>query len=131
MTMDFIIRHWALVVASVLAVAILLFVLQRLYTDSASGQLYKLVADLDAHKRKAKRAGHKVDAAVGKLTQLQARSATTSPRLLSAADEALQDSRMLKKVADDLVLVAQRKVRDLIIEEFPPNRQDGLRNKYL
>jgi hypothetical protein len=38
---------------------------------------------------------------------------------------------MLKKVADDLVLVAQRKLRDLIIEEFPPNRQDGLRNRYL
>jgi hypothetical protein len=131
MTMDFIIRHWALVVASVLAVAILLFVLQRLYTDSASGRLYKLVAELNARKRKARRAGHKVDAAVGRLAHLQARAATTSPRVLSAADEALQDARMLKKVADDLVLVGQRKLRDLIIEEFPPNRQDGLRSKYL
>ena len=131
MTLDLVIRHWALLLASVLGVAIALFVLHRLYTDSARGRLRGRVRELNAQKRAAGRAARRFERAEAKFAQLQRQASTVKPRLLSAADEAVQDARMLKKVADDLVLVAQRKLRDLIIEEFPPNRQDGLRNKYM
>jgi hypothetical protein len=131
MSLDFAIRHWALLLASVLGVAIALFVLYRLYADSGRGRLRTRVRELNAQKRAARRAGRKFDQAAARFASLQGRAAKVKPRLISAADEAVQDARMLKKVADDLVLVAQRKLRDLIIEEFPPNRQDGLRNKYM
>jgi hypothetical protein len=131
MSLDFAIRHWALLLASVLGVAIALFVLYRLYADSGRGRLRTRVRELNAQKRAARRAARKFDQATARFADLQGRAARVKPRILSAADEAVQDARMLKKVADDLVLVAQRKLRDLIIEDFPPNRQDGLRNRYL
>ncbi|MDA0705427.1 MAG: hypothetical protein O2907_05605 [Proteobacteria bacterium] len=131
MTMDFVIRHWALLIASVMGTAVVLFVLYRLEAESARGRLRSRVRELNAQKIAAKRAERNSNRAQQRFHRLQGRAGTVPPRQLSAADEAVQDARMLQKVADDLVLVAQRKLRDLIIEEFPPNRHDGLRNKYL
>ncbi|MDH4124506.1 MAG: hypothetical protein OEW64_06065 [Gammaproteobacteria bacterium] len=131
MNQDFFIQHWAVIVAGLLGVTIVLYVLIRLYANSARGRLRQRVRELNAKKRAAWQAEQKLERASRRLENLQKRAAAVKPRILTAADEAVQDARMLKKVADDLVLVAQRKLRDVIIEEFPPNRQDGLRNRYL
>lgn len=131
MTLDFAIRHWALIVASVLGAGVLLFVLGRLYADSARGRLHYLSRQLRRQKRVALRAERKYERARQRFAGLKRREQTVKPMLLNAADEAMQDARMLQQLADDLVLVAQRKLRDLIIEEFPPNRHDRLRNRYL
>lgn len=131
MTLDFAIRYWALILASLLGVAVLLFVLYRLYADSARGRLHNLARELHRKKRAALRAERKFEHARQRFASLKGREGAVRPTRLKAADEAMQDARMLQKVADDLVLVARRKLRDLIVAEFPPNRHDGLRNRYL
>ena len=131
MTLDLLTRNWALVIASILGTAILLFVLYRLYEASRRGQLNASVRLLRRRKLDAAKAERRLDKSRARLADLQSRAASIKPRLLSEADEAVQDARALQKIADDMVLVAIKQVREVILEEFPPNRQDVLRNKYL
>ncbi|NIN38846.1 MAG: hypothetical protein GTO67_09360, partial [Gammaproteobacteria bacterium] len=37
----------------------------------------------------------------------------------------------LLKITADQVLIAENHVRKIIVEEFPPNRHDRMRSKYL
>jgi hypothetical protein len=131
MTLEFVTRNWALVIASVLATAIGLFVLFRWYADSPRGRLGSRLRELHGCEQQAHKAARRRDQAAAGLAALQSRAGSVKPRLMSEAEEALQDAQMLQKIADDLVLVAKRRVRDVILEEFPPNRQDGLRNRHL
>lgn len=131
MSLEFLTRNWALAVASVLGTAVVLLVLYRLYADSARGRLRRRLGELTRRRWDAERAARSRDKAARRLKALQGRAASTRPRRINAANEALQDAEMLKKVADDQVLVAVRRVREVILEEFPPNRHDALRNKYL
>ena len=131
MTLEIITRYWALVIASVLGTGVLLFVLYRLYEASPRGRLNSNVRVLRSMKMAALQAQRRLDKASERLARLQSRAESSKPRLVSEADEALQDARALKKIADDQVLVAQNHVRNVILEEFPPNRQDGLRNRHL
>jgi hypothetical protein len=131
MSVEFLIRHWALVIASVLGVGILLFVLWRLYALSPRGRLQGHVRLLRTRKKEAGKALSRLEKASGKLAKLQNRAEATRPRFISEAEEALQDARMLKEIADDQVLRAQKVLRDVILEEFPPNRHDALRSQYL
>jgi len=131
MLLDLATRNWALVIASVLGTAILLFVLFRLYTDSPRGRLRRRVHTLRAQQAAAGKARRQLGKAQRRLARLQGRAASVRPRLVSAADEAVQDAQMLLKIADDQVLIAIRLVREVILEEFPPNRHDVLRNRYL
>ena len=131
MSTEILIRNWALVAASVLGTAIALFVLYRLYQASRQGRLRAAVRRLRRQKLAAEKAAKRLDKAATRLAQLRSRAASTRPRNLSEADEAVQDASALKKIADDLVLVAIKEVREVIVEEFPPNRQDVLRTKYL
>jgi len=131
MTLELVTRNWALVVASVLGTAILMFVLFRLYTDSPRGRLRRCVRTLRVKQAAAGKTRRQLGAAQRRLAHLQARAALIKPRLVSAADEAVQDAQMLQKIADGQVLIAIKQVREVILEEFPPNRHDVLRNKYL
>ena len=131
MTRDFLIGNWALVIASVLGTAVFLFVLLRLYDASPRGRLGQAVRRLRLRKQAAARARRRAARAEARLARLRDKAATIRPRLLSAADESVQDTRMLQNIADDQVLIAIREVREVIVEEFPPNRHDELRNKYL
>ena len=131
MNLELLTRNWALVIASVLGTAIFLFVLFRLYGASPRGRLNRHVRLLDSRKSEAAKAQQKLDKAEARLAGLQSRAASVKPRLVSEAEEALHDARFLKKIADDQVLRAQKLVRDVILEEFPPNRQDVMRKKYL
>ena len=131
MTLEIITRHWALVIASVLGVGILMFVLYRLYEASPRGRLNSNLRILRARKLGERQAQRRLDKASERLARLQSRTASTKPRLVAEAGEALQDAQSLQKIAADQVLVAKNHLRNVILEEFPPNRQDGLRNKYL
>lgn len=131
MTLDFISRNWSLVIGSVLALAIALFVAYRAYGDSARGQLRSRVRTLDARYRHAARAEQAVSRTASKLEKLRARSASVKPRHGQETSEALEDARALLKIAEDQVLIAENHVRKVIVEEFPPKRQEALRSKYL
>ena len=129
--MEWAIRNWALLIASVLGAAILLLVLTRLYAASPRGRLGAGVCHLRTQKLAAEKAQQRLSRASARLSHLQGRAASTKPRLLAEADEAVQDASALKNIADDQVLIATKQVREVIVEEFPPNRQDVMRNKYL
>ena len=129
--MQLLTQNWALVAASVMGLAMLLFVLYRLYEASPRGRLNAHVAVLRKHKNEVTQAETRLAKASEKLSALRSKADVTKPRLLSEAEEAIQDARSLQKIAGDQVLRAKKLVREVILEEFPPKRHDGLRNKYL
>ena len=129
--MQLVTQNWALVAASVLGLAILLFVLYRLYEASPQGRLSAHVAVLRKHKNEVTQAETRLTKASKQLSALRSKADAVKPRLLSEAEEDIQDARSLQKIAGDQVLRAQKLVREVILEEFPPKRHDGLRNKYL
>lgn len=131
MAVEFVTRNWALVLASILLTAIGLFVLFRLYSDSARGQLGARVRALRARYREVDKARHAVARAETRVEGLGRRAASVKPRHLEEAREALEDARALLKIAADQVLIAENHVRKVILEEFPPKRQEALGNRYL
>ena len=131
MTIDFITRHWSLAAASVLFTAIALFVLVRIYADSARGQLGARVRSLRARYQEVDQAENAVSRAERRLAALGNKADTVKPRHLEEARESLGDAQALLKIAVDQVLIAENHVRKVIVEEFPPNDQEALRNKYL
>lgn len=131
MTMQLVTQNWALVAASVLGLAILIFVLFRLYEASALGRLSAHAAVLRKHNNEVARAETRLSKASERLSELRSKADIIKPRLLSEAEEAIQDAKSLQQIAADQVLRAEKVVRDVILEEFPPKRHDGLRNKYL
>lgn len=124
-------KYWALVAASVLGTAIVLFVLFRIHEDSGRGQLLARIRELRAREREAKRARKAVDKAAARLERLRARADSVKPRHGQEASEVLEDARALQKIADDQVLVARNHVRKIILEEYPPKRHAAMRARYL
>ena len=131
MTLELLTRYWALLIASVLGVAILLFVLYRLYQASSRGRLNAHVTVLRKRKAEALKAASSQQRAEKRLANLRKKAERTKPKVISLAEERFADAESLKKIAEDQVLRAQKLVREVILEEFPPTRHDGLRNKYL
>jgi hypothetical protein len=131
MTIDLLIRNWALVMSSVLATAILLFVLFRLYQSSPRGRLAATAAELQKLQSEAKGAELRLERAEKRLASLRSKADTTKPKLLSEAEEAVQDAKSLQDITADQILRARKLLGDVIVEEFSPNRQDVLRDKYL
>ena len=131
MTIELITKNWALVAASVLAFAIFLFVLLRLYEQSAQGRLGTEAGELRKLQRELARAERQLLDSEQRLETLREQSATVKPRTLSEAEEAVQDARAMQKIISDQILRSKKRVGDVILEEFAPNRQDGLRTKYL
>ncbi len=131
MTLEYAIKNWALLIAAILGAAVLLFVLYRIYQDSAVGRLHSAARLLARRAREARGASKVVERAVARGARLRARAGAVKPRHCRDASEALEDAQALLKIADDQVLIAQNGVRELIIEEFPPNKQPRMRSKYL
>ena len=131
MTVDFVTRNWSLVIGSVLLTAIALFVLFRLYTDSARGQLGAQVRALRMRYQDVDKARHMLTRAESRLQKLEGDAASVKPRHVEEAREAVADARALLKIAGDQVLIAENHVRKTIVEEFPPNRQEALRGRFL
>jgi len=131
MTLEILIKHWALVAASVLGTAVLLFVVFRVYQDSARGRLQTTVRQLRSREQKARAARKAVDKAYASVDRLRAKADSVKPRRVQEASETLEDARALQKIADDQVLVAQNHVRKIILEEYPPKRHEAMRARYL
>jgi hypothetical protein len=131
MTLEFLQHHWAILVASVLVLAIALFVALRAFEDSARGRLMRLVRLYDDKVRVAHKARKVASNTAAKLQKLHAKRDSAIPRHVQETSEALEDAKALTKIADDQVLIAANHVRRIILEEFPPQRHDSLRAKYL
>jgi hypothetical protein len=53
------------------------------------------------------------------------------PKTLDKAKQALDDADALLRTVRDKVLVAETRVRTIIVEEYAPKRQEALRRRYL
>lgn len=131
MTLELLQQYWALLIASVLGVAIALFVAYRLYCASARGQLLRTARSLATRQHTADRARRAVRDARARLEKLYANEASTKPRHLQEAADKLDDARALLKIAEDQALIAANHVRKIIVEEFPPKVHAKLRARYL
>ncbi len=131
MSVEFLIRNWALVAASILATGILMFVLVRLYRESDRGQLGNRVRALQGRYKEVARAQKGLDKASERLDELRKKASTVKPRHVEEAGEAIEDARMLLNNANDQVLVAEKNVRELILDEYPPEQHEALQQKYL
>ncbi len=131
MSVEILIRNWALVAASILATGILMFVLVRLYRESDRGQLGNRVRVLQGCYKEVARAQKGLDKASERLDELRKKASTVKPRHVEEAGEAVEDALLLLNNANDQVLIAKKNVRELILDEYPPEQQEALRQKYL
>ena len=131
MSVEFLIRNWALVAASILATGILMFVLVRLYRESDRGQLGNRVRALQGRYKEVARAQKGLDKASERLDELRKKASTVKPRHVEEAGEAVEDALLLINNANDQVLIAEKNVRELILDEYPPEQHEALQQKYL
>jgi hypothetical protein len=131
MTLSFLEQHWALVSASIVGTAVLLFVAWRAWLDSPHGRLgiaRRHLRDKCLAQAKQRKALQRLSS---RLDHLETRADAVKPRALREAAEAVQDAEALLKIAADQVLIAENHVRKIIVEEFPPNRHERMRGRFL
>jgi len=131
MTIEYLTKYWALLIASVLGLAVLLFVVFRVYQDSSRGRLQAAFDHLRERQKAAQAASKAVDKAVAKLDRLQGKPDSIAPRQVEAAREALGEAREVQKLVDDQVLVVKNNVRIVIVEDYPPKRHEAMLSRYL
>ena len=131
MTIEILQSHWALIVASVVGLAVLLFVVWRIWQDSSSGRLGTELRQLQAVRSDVHKQTRALEKAEKRLGRLQARSESVKPRTAQEAAEAVEDGKALLKILQDKVMVVETRVRTIIVEEFPPKRHEALRRRYL
>ena len=123
--------NWALAVAAIIGFTIVLIVVAHLIRRSAWGQLRETIHTLDKARQDEAKALQSVDRAERVSRRLHDNADRAKPRHLQEAKDALQDARALAKIANDKILIAENHVRRVIHEEYPPVKQDALRQKYL
>lgn len=131
MTFEFATRHWALLSASVLGWAVVMFVLWRIWLDSVRGQFRSALQRLREAEQEVTRQQLAVRKSAATLARLQAKSESVKPSRLQEVTGTMQDAEALLKIATDQVLIAQNHVRRIIVEEYPPKKHEKMRNKYL
>ena len=131
MSIDYLQHNWALLIASVLGLGIVLFVLFRASQDSRRGRLGSALTYMRDRERAAQAAAKAVEKATTKIERLRARAESVPPKQADAVRDALKEAQELQKLIDDQLLIARNNVRLLITEEFPPKRHEAMRSKYL
>ena len=131
MTLSFLEQHWALVSASIVATAVLIFASWRVWQDSPRGRLGAARRRLRGKRTEARKQLKALQKLSSRLDGLEAKAGSVQPRRLREAAEAVQDAEALLKIAGDQVLIAENHVRKIIVEEFPPKRHDRMRSRYL
>lgn len=123
--------NWALAVASIIGSIIVLIVMAQLIRRSAWGQLRETLRALDKARQDEVKTLKSVEKAERIARRLHDNADRAKPRHLQEAKDALQDARALAKIANDKILIAENHVRRVIHEEYPPVKQEVLRQKYL
>ena len=123
--------HWALLLASATGVVLLLLGLAHFARTSARGQLRRMQKALDQERARLVKAKAVVDKAERQKSRLLRHADGVKPRLLQESAEALEDAKALAKIAAERVMIAENRLRRVILEEFPPTQHEKLRNRYL
>jgi len=131
MSLDDLQRYWALLAAGALALVVLVFVMVRVYQDSARGRLTAQLRALREREKAARKAAGAARESRRRLEKLRVKADSVKPRLVEETKGKLEDALALKKIADDKVLIARNHVRKTIIEEFPPKEHESMRRRLL
>jgi hypothetical protein len=131
MTAELLQQHWALVIGSVLALAIALFVLLRVLGQSRRGRFAKALGDLRERERALGKASDAADKAAARLSRLSAKGDSIAPNKLLAAKDALVGAQEEEKLLREQVLVVRNNARTIILDEFPPKRHESLLRRHL
>ncbi|HEX5764399.1 MAG TPA: hypothetical protein VFY27_02450 [Woeseiaceae bacterium] len=123
--------HWALLLASVTSLVLLLFAAAHFMQTSARGQLRRTQKALQQERGRLEKAKAVVDKAERQKERLMRNAESVKPRLLRESAEACEDAQALVRIAADRVLVAENHLRRVILEEFPPAQHETLRSRYL
>ena len=123
--------HWALLLASVTGLVLLLLAAAHFVRNSARGQLRRMQRALQQERGRLEKAKAVVDKAERQKARLMQNSGSVKPRLLRESAEACEDAKALARIAADRVLVAENHLRRVILEEFPPPQHERLRSRYL
>lgn len=131
MNAAFLQQHWALLIASVLILGVALFVVFRLIQGSRRGRFAEALERLRERERALAAATRTVAKTKARVEKLQARGDSVPPGKLLAARDALEEARETERLLNDQVLVVRNAARTVILEEYPPNRHEAMRRKYL
>ena len=131
MDSSFLKSNWALLVAAIIGFVVALIIVAHLIRRSAWGQLRQTVYMLSKARQDEAKALKSLEKAEQIARRLDEYADRAKPRHLQEAKDALQDARALAKIANDKILIAENHVRLVIHEEYPPVRQEALRQKYL
>ena len=131
MTRDFVQQNWALILASVLIVAIALFVLYRLLQGSRRGRLAAALNHMRERERALEAATRSVKKAGSRLEKLQGKGDSVPPGQVMAAKDALVEAQETERLLQEQVLVVRNQARLVILEEYPTKDHDAMRRKYL
>jgi 1,6-anhydro-N-acetylmuramate kinase len=123
--------NWALALAVLVTSLATIVIVAGVVRRSARGRLKRVRADLRKALKNLSKAAHNVQQSQRRLAKLGANAEKVKPRLLQEAKDALQDARALEKIAHDQVLVTGNHVRRVIHDEFPPSKQQKLRDRYI
>ncbi len=131
MDWNFLKSNWALLVAAVIGFFIVLMVIASLIGRSSWGQLRQTLRTLAKARQNEAKALKSAEKAERVARELHENADRAKPRHLQEAKDTLEDARALVIIANDKILVAENDVRLVIHDEYPPVRQEALRQKYL
>lgn len=123
-------EYWALVAASVLIVAVVLQALWQMYARSPGALLRRGLRELRNRRQERTALARRARRAKRRLQRMQGKTQSVRPVRLAAARDDLSDAESLVKIAHDQVLVAENHVRRIIVEQFPPDKQEKLRARF-
>ncbi len=128
--LDRVVENWALIAASILVAALVLQAAFIAASRTPAARLRRAHGELLDRRRDARKALRRANRARRRCERLEGKSQSVRPAKLEEARGALSDSEALLKIARDQVLVAENRVRQVIVEHYPPSRQDKLRARY-
>lgn len=131
MTVEVVQQNWALVIASVLGLAILLFVLSRVLQDSRRGRLAQALRHVRDRERALRKATKSADKAAQQFARLSAKGDSVPPAKVLASKDAIAATQETERLLRSQVLVVRNNARTIILEEFPPKRHASLLRKHL
>ena len=122
---------WAIWLALAILLIAAAMITPRLLKMTSRSKLSRVFADVKAARKELRKSVRAAKKAGKKFERLLARADRVKPRVLQEAKESVEDGRALAKILNDKVIVAETHVRRIIYDEFPPEKHEQMRAKYL
>lgn len=122
---------WAMWLALASLIVAIVMLTPQLIKRTSRSKLHVVLADLKQVRKERRNSIRTLEKAEKRVRKLTARADRVKPRVLQAAQEAVEDAQALAKIISDKIMIAENQVGLVIHEEFPPARQERMREKYL